>query len=260
MTDHRYGPESEHVLDVMAPVGAAASGASPLVVVVHGGAWRTGDRSLARSVQRGLAARGAIAVAIEHRMRQPDPVSDMVDDIRRAVGWLVGSDLLAALAWDGTVTLVGDSAGGHAVVVAAMRDAGVGRVVSLCGALSLDALRHPVGADEAERFPGYAQTICGADEAPGWPRLDRVDPLLLRRGGLRPPPMLAATSVSDFFRESTLRYVEGARELGDDVALHLESDGACTHSWFLDESTPATARLLDAVAAWIAATPAAIGR
>lgn len=240
-----YGPEPEQRLEVASGAGERM----PLAIVVPGGGWLHGRISLTRSVQHGLASRGVIAVAIGYSARQPDPVADMLASLRLAVARVVAGDPVPEGAWDGSVTLVGDSAGGHAALLASLADERVDRVATLCGALSLEALLHPATDDERARFPGYLASIHGHGDGPA--SLEAVDPLAVRRAGGRAVPLFAATSAGDFFAASTTAYVDAARALGDDVTAYVEPSRERTHSWFLDESLPETASLLDALAAWL---------
>jgi acetyl esterase/lipase len=246
----RYGERDDQVLTMYAGGGASTS----LVVAVHGGAWYTGDRSLMETTGEGLSARGLAVAAIAYRQRAADPVTDMIDDIRDAMRWARGTGAER-------VVLLGDSAGAHAAALHALRSSGTPEapdlLVTLCGALSLDALRRPRGAEQEARFPGYVATLTAGGAHPE--RLERDDPLAARRR-LRgaPPPLFAATSAYDFFAGSTRDYVDEALSRGDDVTLYYcgSAQTECTHSWQLDAELPATAHLFDLVAAWVGRMPA----
>lgn len=245
----RYGVRDDQRLTLYD--AQAASGV--LVVAVHGGAWYTGDRSLMATVGEGLSARGLDVAAIAYRRRPDDPVRDMLADIGDAVRWARSRAV-------GRVVLLGDSAGAHAAALHTLRSAGGDEapdlLVTLCGALSLDALRRAQGPEQRARFPGYLSTLtAGGDHLD---RLERDDPLALRRRlTAAPPPLFAATSAHDFFSASTRDYVDEALMRGDDVTLYYcgSAQTECTHSWHLDADLPATARLLDVVAAWVGRTP-----
>lgn len=246
----RYGERDDQVLTMYA--GDAAS--TSLVVAVHGGAWYTGDRSLMATTGEGLSARGLAVAAIAYRQRAADPVTDMLDDIRDAMRWARGTGAER-------VVLLGDSAGAHAAALYALRSAGTpdtpDLLVTLCGALSLDALRRPRGPEQQARFAGYVSTLTLGGEQEG--RLERDDPRALReRMDAAPPPLFAATSAHDFFSASTLDYVATALAHGDDVTLYYcgSAQTECTHSWQLDADLPATAHLFDVVAAWVGWLPA----
>lgn len=124
-------------------------------------------------------------------------------------------------------------------------------MVSLCGALSLPALRDPRDDEQHERFAGYVATLTAGDPA----RLDRDDPVRARAAAAGPvSPLFAATSRFDFFEASTLAYAREALDRGDEITLHRLGDAhsECQHSWQLDGELAQTQRLFDLVAAWIA--------
>ena len=246
----RYGGREDQVL-TMYDAGEASGS---LIVAVHGGGWYAGDRSLMATTGQGLAARGHSVAAIAYRQRAADPVADMVADIRDAVRW-------ARRRGAERVVLLGDSAGAHAAALHTLRSAGTADapdlLVTLCGALSLEVLRHPRGADQEARFPGYVSTLTAGGAHPE--RLERDDPLACRgRVSAAPPPLFAATSAHDFFGASTLDYVGDALARGDDVTLYYcgSAQTECTHSWQLDAGLRATAQLFDLVAAWVGRMPA----
>jgi acetyl esterase/lipase len=225
----------------------------PLVVAVHGGAWRTGDRTLMRTIGEGLSARGAPVAAIAYRQRPEDPVADMVCDIRDAVAWARAS--ATAAGGDARVVLLGDSAGAHAALLAALAHDGpaVDGVVALCGALDLGVLAAPVGAEQERRFAEYRATLAGTRSYADVLRRD--DPVAMRRLRVagQVPPLFAATSAGDFFGRSTLSYVATATALGDDVTTHVvgRAHPECRHSWYLDAGLAQTARLFDTVTSWL---------
>jgi acetyl esterase/lipase len=59
-----YAERSRHGLDICRPADAVAA---PVLVFFHGGAWRSGNNGLYRSVGKALARRGYVAVAPDYR-------------------------------------------------------------------------------------------------------------------------------------------------------------------------------------------------
>jgi len=94
---------------------------APLLVHVHGGGWRFGDKGYRRSARR-YAAAGIATASIQYRLSDEATFPDPVRDVVAAVRWLRANA-------DGygvdpeRVALVGGSAGGHlASLVAAAPD------------------------------------------------------------------------------------------------------------------------------------------
>ncbi|MFC8939700.1 alpha/beta hydrolase [Streptomyces griseoincarnatus] len=125
-----YGDDPDHVIDFWTPRGG--SGSAPVVVVLHGGAWRAPyDRRHISPFAAFLAHRGFAVASVEYRRGAAgadggDPVAgrwpDTFDDVAAAL------DALPALIREHLpagdprrVVLTGHSAGGHLALWAAAR-------------------------------------------------------------------------------------------------------------------------------------------
>lgn len=60
----------------------------PAVLLIHGGGWRTGDRSLMVPMAQQLAKRGYVAATVEYRLSLEAPYPAAVQDLKAAVRWL----------------------------------------------------------------------------------------------------------------------------------------------------------------------------
>jgi acetyl esterase/lipase len=108
--------EAKHKLDLFLPKGRKDF---PVMMFVHGGSWRSGDRSLYRALGLHFAHAG-IAVAIpSYRLMPQNPHPAQIDDVAAAFAWTYrnieryGGDLKH-------VYLTGHSAGGHLVALLAL--------------------------------------------------------------------------------------------------------------------------------------------
>jgi len=112
--DIAYGPDPAQALDVYVP--AQADGAA-LVVIVHGGAWRRGDKSLLRSVRNKVLhwiGRGYALVSINYRMLPRAQPLEQADDVARALAFV--QQRAADWGADGSrAVLLGHSVGAHLV-------------------------------------------------------------------------------------------------------------------------------------------------
>lgn len=108
-----YGPEPQHVGDLYVPQAPARPG-TPVVVLIHGGFWRSyWRRDLMTPLAEDLVAAGAVVWNIEYRrVGAGGGVPATLRDVAQAVDLL---DLVAPrYGFDTTdVALVGHSAGGH---------------------------------------------------------------------------------------------------------------------------------------------------
>jgi acetyl esterase/lipase/quercetin dioxygenase-like cupin family protein len=91
----------------------------PAVLLLHGGGWRSGDKSQAVPMAQFLAGRGYVAVAMEYRLSGEARFPAAVLDVRGAIRWLRAHAGETGIDPD-RIALVGSSAGGTlAALVAA---------------------------------------------------------------------------------------------------------------------------------------------
>jgi triacylglycerol lipase len=105
----------ELALDIYQPPG---KGPFSAVLVVHGGAWRSGNRRQLAVYARSLAQRGHCCFAIDYRLAPKHKFPAQIDDCREAVKWIRRN--ADAYHVDPTrVGAIGYSAGGHLVALLA---------------------------------------------------------------------------------------------------------------------------------------------
>jgi len=78
-------PSGELRLDLYRPADAKIH---PAVILVHGGGWVAGDRTMERPLAKQLAARGYVAVPISYRLGETGKFPGAVHDLKAAVRWL----------------------------------------------------------------------------------------------------------------------------------------------------------------------------
>jgi acetyl esterase/lipase len=102
-------------VDVDLPAGA---GPHPFVIVIHGGAWRSGDKGERRHVSLALARAGHVVVDVRYRLAPAHPFPASVADVKCLLGRL--RERAGELGIDpGRGALLGRSAGGQVALVAA---------------------------------------------------------------------------------------------------------------------------------------------
>ncbi|AHM58502.1 lipoprotein [Flammeovirgaceae bacterium 311] len=82
----KLGDRALH-LDLYHPEQMGKKG-HPVVVLVHGGGWRTGDKVLTRPMAQQLAAKGYVTAAVEYRLSPEAAYPAAVHDIKAAIRWL----------------------------------------------------------------------------------------------------------------------------------------------------------------------------
>ncbi len=93
----------------------------PVVVVIYGGAWRTGEATQCENVSRALAARGYTVVAIDYRHAPEHVYPAQLTDVRHSIALV--RDSAAAWGIDASrMALLGRSAGGHLATLSAFAE------------------------------------------------------------------------------------------------------------------------------------------
>ena len=103
--------DRELLLDAFVPKD---DGLHPAVLVVHGGAWRSGDRKQLRGYANALAKRGFVCFAIDYRLAPKDKFPAQIEDCREAVKWIRANSAVYHVD-PGKLGAIGYSAGGHLV-------------------------------------------------------------------------------------------------------------------------------------------------
>ncbi|OIN57552.1 alpha/beta hydrolase [Arsenicibacter rosenii] len=86
LTYAQYGDRAMQ-LDVFAPA-KPKKGGYPAVLVIHGGGWRSGDRSQHIPLAQQLAAHGYVAVTVEYRLSTEALYPAAVYDLKAAIRWM----------------------------------------------------------------------------------------------------------------------------------------------------------------------------
>ncbi len=73
-------------LDVMSPQGE--KGPLPAVVVIHGGAWRAGNKKDCRFIMPDFVRRGYVAISPQYRFCPRNTFPAQVEDVKAAVRWV----------------------------------------------------------------------------------------------------------------------------------------------------------------------------
>lgn len=101
---------AELKLDLAAP--SQGDGPFPAVLVIHGGAWRAGNKSDNARALEMFAARGYVAVSPQYRFCPQTVFPAQVHDVKAAVRWLKANAKERRID-PGRIGAVGFSAGGH---------------------------------------------------------------------------------------------------------------------------------------------------
>ncbi|WP_158502015.1 alpha/beta hydrolase [Vitiosangium sp. GDMCC 1.1324] len=131
-TRHLYREIDGQALHLDVYRSAGATQPQPLVVVIHGGSWNSGDSTQLAWLNGYLAARGLTVAAINYRLAPRHTFPAQPDDVRAAVKWL--QENASRLGIDATrIAFLGRSAGGQLALLAAytLQEPAIRAVVAL---------------------------------------------------------------------------------------------------------------------------------
>ena len=114
--------ERELLLDAFVPKD---DGVHPAILVVHGGAWRSGDRKQLRGYASALARRRFVCFAIDYRLAPRDKFPAQIEDCREAVKWIRANSAVYHVD-PGKLGVIGYSSGGHLVCLLGTTTLGYG--------------------------------------------------------------------------------------------------------------------------------------
>lgn len=109
--DLAYGPAERHRLDLF-----HAEGARGTVVFIHGGYWRSLDKSDFSFVAAPFVEAGLSVAAFNYRFCPQVPLAEVVADCRQALAWLLSHGAAYRMPLE-RIALTGHSAGGHLVAM-----------------------------------------------------------------------------------------------------------------------------------------------
>ncbi|KES06330.1 lipase [Streptomyces toyocaensis] len=257
-----YGDDPDQLIDLYAPRGAG--GPAPVVVVLHGGAWRAPyDRRHVSPFAAFLAGRGFAVASVEYRRGERGGAAavagrwpDTFDDVAAAL------DALPALirehlpgADPRRVVLTGHSAGGHLALWAAARhllpaDSAwrTDGPPSLRGVVALAPIADVAVADKLGVCGGAARQLLGGDDHFA-ARLPYADPALLLPTGIATTLVQGRTDI-DVPQAVAESYAEAAAKAGEVVGVTLLEDVG--HFPLIDPAADASAVVAEEIAqlAW----------
>jgi pectinesterase len=110
-----YGRRELH-LDIIQP---SKKGKYPALVMIHGGAWRSGTKEMEHPMAQYAAAHGYVAVPVEYRMSLEAKYPTAVYDIKAAVRWIKANAEKYSIDTS-RIAIEGESAGGHLATLVGM--------------------------------------------------------------------------------------------------------------------------------------------
>ncbi|MEW6759407.1 MAG: alpha/beta hydrolase [Pseudomonadota bacterium] len=216
---------------------------APLVILVHGGGWASGDRTGMAPLAARLAARGFAAATVSYRLSGQARYPAAVTDVRESLRWL--RDNAAGFGIDpGRVAISGASAGGQiASLVGMLEPQAVGAVINIDGLSDFTTEESRKHEDDPNKKPSAAGAWFGgryAEKAPLW----RAASPITHVGKDSPPVLFIISGVPRFSvgREAMAAKLASYGIASDTVAL----PGTPHSFWLFDPWVEPTVEAMDA--------------
>lgn len=212
--DLAYGSDPLQRLDVYLPPPRLQEGPMPVIVMVHGGGWRRGDKDSSTVVDNKAARwlpRGLVFVSVNYRLLPDADPAQQADDVAHALAWVQQH----AGEWQADpqrIVLMGHSAGAHLV---SLLGADPSRVQAAggrpwLGTVALDSAAEDVEAVMQRRHLRLYDKAFGKDPA-FW---QSVSPLRQLKAGTAPQLLVCSTERRDHPCDQARTVAKRAAELG----------------------------------------------
>ncbi|MFA6628552.1 MAG: alpha/beta hydrolase [Sulfuricurvum sp.] len=159
-----YGSDKKQKLDVYLP---ATPKNAPIFVMVHGGAWKIGDKRMERVVDNKVARwnpKGIIFVSVNYRLLPDADPLKQADDVASALAYVQEH----AAEWGGDATkivLMGHSAGAHLVDLLSSDPTRYPNLKPWLGTVSLDSAAMDIPKVMNGKHYGFYDEAFGTDSA-----------------------------------------------------------------------------------------------
>lgn len=225
VSDVVYGPDEKQRMDVYMPARGAIG--APVIFMVHGGAWRTGDKAASRVVENKVARwvpKGIIFISANYRLLpDADPLTQ-ADDVILAIKKAQAD----AGKWGGDpakFVLMGHSAGAHLVSLVSANSQKVYKsgVRPWLGTVSLDSAAYDIVEIMQSKHYRFYDKAFGKD-----PLLWKAaSPVHMLSAGANPFFAVCSTKRPDSPCTQTRSFAEKGASLGIRVEI---SEQAMTHA------------------------------
>lgn len=208
-TRHLYREIDGHALHLDLYQRSDAQKPQPVVVVIHGGSWNSGDSTQLAWLNSYLAARGLAVAAINYRLAPGHTFPAQRDDVLAALAWLKES--ASRLALDASrVAFLGRSAGGQLALLAAYtaKDPGVRAAIALYAPSDLNwSWEHPTNPLVLDS-PKTLREYLGGTPAEVKDRFDAASAIDFIAAGSPPTLLIHGTRDELVFAEQSRRVEE----------------------------------------------------
>jgi len=183
-------------LDIFAP---GAAGNRIAVILLHGGAWRFGDRTMMHPYAALLAANGFLAICASYRLVGEAPWPAQIDDVVATVDWIAANAGRLGVR-DDRIVVQGFSAGGHLALLAGARAKNIGAVVAFFAPPSMIHETPRPAPDPKEMLLGPDADEAAVEGASPISQISSRFPPTFLLGGVDDPMVTTADMIAMFQR------------------------------------------------------------
>ena len=190
---------------------AASERNAPVVVLIHGGGWDSGDRTQISTFNHWLAGQGYHVAAIDYRLAPEYPWPAQGEDVRQAIAWLKSHAVELGIDAN-RIVLMGRSAGAQIAAAVAYGDAdpAIRGLIGLYGVYDMNFVWSISRPDDVLNSTKLMNQYLGGGPTPAnQPDYDSASAQGLVEAGRTPPTLLLHGTID------TLCWVKHSRRLAD---------------------------------------------
>lgn len=198
------------------------------VILLHGGSWRLGDKTMMDIFGPELAGHGFVALAAEYRLLGEAPWPAQIKDVKTAIRWTKTNAASLDIDPD-KVVVEGFSAGGHLALLAG-GTSGHPEFTDKCDIAISDSVAAVVAFFPPIEFtieqprPGFTQASLLLGESPTQEAARKASPINYVTAGYPPTFLLHGTADKMVSYLPSQRLFDALHEKGVMVELHLYPD------------------------------------
>jgi len=185
-----YGADPLQRLDIFPQPGLKGA---PVLIYVHGGSWRTGDKKAVASLPDYARRNGFLLLSVNYRLSPRVDAGGEAEDVASAVAWARANAARLGGAAD-RIVLMGHSAGAHLAALVGVDPTYLAahgmKPADLAGVVPIDTAAYDAVAQLAFIRKTSPRGDGGLYEAPFGARPAALSPTRLARAGRRYPPFL----------------------------------------------------------------------